>query len=240
MSTHRRFPLLDLSTHGDSLIFGSVLMASLLGSGHCAAMCGGLVIATANTRSTWVQYHLGRLVGYLGLGAFAGWAGSFLFQAQVLSGSWREALSWVSVALLCVGFLLAAIQAWRRKSLHIPWVPQAVTAWLYARGQRFAGVCGILTALLPCGWLHSFVLASLVSQSAWRGAGMLFVFWIGTLPILGLTPWVFETGLGRYFRNSPRLSAVLFLVAAGVSVGMKMNPLIAAHAPDEQAARSCH
>ena len=56
---------------------GSVLLASLLGSPHCAGMCGGFVCfysgqdGRGQTRAH-AAYNLGRLVSYLVLGLLAG------------------------------------------------------------------------------------------------------------------------------------------------------------------------
>ncbi len=60
----------------------SVLGASLLGSPHCAAMCGGFVCFFSGQQDakpsqlTHATYHLGRLISYALLGVAAGVAGA--------------------------------------------------------------------------------------------------------------------------------------------------------------------
>ena len=43
---------------------------------------------------------------------------------------------------------------------------------------------GLFTALLPCGWLYSFLLIAAVSSSPWQGSVIMFTFWLGTVPAL--------------------------------------------------------
>lgn len=43
---------------------------------------------------------------------------------------------------------------------------------------------GVLSGLLPCGWLYAFVLLAASLGDPIRGAATLAAFWIGTLPIM--------------------------------------------------------
>ena len=61
----------------------AILLASLFGSGHCVAMCGGIVLAAAQTGAQAVAYHGGRLLAYMGLGALAGYLGGAMFNAAL-------------------------------------------------------------------------------------------------------------------------------------------------------------
>ena len=67
----------------------AILVASLLGSVHCAGMCGGFVCFYAagarTTLATHVAYNLGRLVSYLLLGVMAGLVGMSVDRAGALS-----------------------------------------------------------------------------------------------------------------------------------------------------------
>ena len=61
----------------------AVVTASLLGSGHCAGMCGPLALMASIGPATSAQlarrmsfYHVGRLIGYMSLGAAVGGVGA--------------------------------------------------------------------------------------------------------------------------------------------------------------------
>ncbi len=43
---------------------------------------------------------------------------------------------------------------------------------------------GLLTALLPCGWLYVFAVVAMGTGSAFRGALVMAAFWLGTIPLL--------------------------------------------------------
>lgn len=59
----------------------SILIASLLGSPHCAGMCGGFAAWSGSGGLRWsgvAAYNLGRLITYITLGIIAGLLGKSL------------------------------------------------------------------------------------------------------------------------------------------------------------------
>jgi len=74
---------------------------------------------------------------------------------------------------------------------------------------------GILTGLLPCGWLYLFIATAAVSASATNGMVVMSLFWLGTLPYLVLSPVLLHKGLQK---ASPqlRLWIGLFLIVLGL------------------------
>ncbi len=96
-------------------VAGAVLLASLLGSPHCAGMCGGFVCFYAGQGGrgqalAHVAYNLGRLASYLLLGALAGLLGQTLDQAGAGAGLHRTAAV-ASGAVMVVYCRLSS--AWR-------------------------------------------------------------------------------------------------------------------------------
>jgi uncharacterized protein len=198
----------------------AVLVASLAGSGHCVSMCGGLVVATAKGPATWVSYHLGRLLGYLSLGALAGLIGS-----EVLGAS--PETKWLSLAtalILGLGFVLAGIRIWQGRVPHFSVVPKSLLMRAYRGTRGNALATGLLTAFLPCGWLHAFVLGSVATRSPALGAGFLFMFWLGTLPALAATPWLVKRIFQPMSSRAPRVAGIVLILAGIISVGAKVLP----------------
>lgn len=73
---------------------------------------------------------------------------------------------------------------------------------------------GLLTALLPCGWLYLFALLAAGTGSIATGALVMIAFWIGSVPLLvGLVAGTRMLG-GRVGRMVPLATSIL-LVAAG-------------------------
>ncbi|MEO0529050.1 MAG: sulfite exporter TauE/SafE family protein [Planctomycetota bacterium] len=180
----------------------AVLSASLLGSIHCAGMCGpfcGIAVSGGRSRGSaaalHVAYHCGRLLTYSLVGAIAGAAGAMLDLASALAGLQPIALGLAGAMMVLFGLAELARQrrstGWLARFGH--WrLPPAWTR-VVQRGQRFAArqselpralTIGLLTTLLPCGWLYAFVVTAAGSGGPWQGAAVMAAFWLGTLPVL--------------------------------------------------------
>ncbi len=210
-----------MSVLSSDLIPIAVLGASLLGSGHCVGMCGGLVLAVGRGPAKVGAYHAGRLLGYLALGALAGALGSVVLRSDRLG--W---ISWTASLLLAAAFIQMGVNLWRGRGNHLFALPPSWIRKFHqaSRGNAFA--VGTLSALLPCGWLHGFVLASIATQSVFKGAGVLLFFWLGTVPALSAAPWLVSRVLGPIARRTPRMAAALLIAAGFASLGVRAAPLM--------------
>lgn len=211
----------------------AVFSASVLGSLHCAGMCGafvafavGLDDRTDARRKVLLQasYNTGRLATYLVLGLVAGSIGSVFDAAGQLAGVSRAAVLIAGSCMMIFG--IAAIL--RLNGVALPRAPvPAVMRTAAERAVRFAVqrppvvralVTGLSTTLLPCGWLYAFVITAAGTGSALAGALVMLVFWLGTLPALVAIGTGVQTivarlpGLGR---RLPVITATL-VVAVGL------------------------
>jgi len=209
----------------------AVLTASLLGSLHCAGMCGCFAaLATGaparGTLAPLAAYHAGRLVTYILAGAAAGLAGRVLDLGGAHLGVTRVS-ALVAIALLA-GMAVVAIARAAGRSVRAIRVPRGVRSLLaralavcasWRRVPR-AGVVGLASALLPCGWLYAFLVTAAGTGSAPAGAATLAVFWIGTLPVLSAA----GLGAGLFARlgRAGRAVGIAALLVLGVaSVGLR-------------------
>jgi hypothetical protein len=193
----------------------TVLRASVLGSLHCAGMCGPLAAfaalpgssggapgaqfraAPASGRSAapgrfrlLIAYNGGRLLGYALLGAVAGSLGAALDLGGSLVGVQRAAM--VAAGTFMVG--LGAAAALRILGVRLPalspsatlgrWIGKGHAAAMGLPALLRALAIGLLTALLPCGWLYAFAVAAAGTGNPVHGALTLAAFWLGTLPVL--------------------------------------------------------
>lgn len=214
-------------------LYGAIMLASLTGSLHCAGMCGAFVafavgaggnLERDSRAKLHVSYNVGRLLTYAVLGVFAGLVGASLDLAGDLVGVQRFA------ALLAGGSMVAfgVIAILRINGVRLPKAPVpkpmrvgVEKGFRAVRGKPpvvRAFVTGLLTTLLPCGWLYAFVIvAAGTGDPVWGGLAMMS-FWVGTLPVLvgvgvGVTGVVDRlTGFGH---RVPLLAACLV-----VGVGM--------------------
>ncbi len=198
----------------------AVLLASLAGSPHCAGMCGVFVAMACGTHRDagrrahlrgQLAYHGGRLVGYGALGVLAGTLGGAIDMGARAAGLQHAAAILAATTMLLVG------GAWllRETGMRLPHVPtprfvKSTFRSGIAQADRFgptgrALAIGLLTVLLPCGWLWAFaIIAAGTASPAW-GAAVMATFWIGTVPILA----ALGLGVGTLrSRLGPRLRAV--------------------------------
>ncbi|HEY5934072.1 MAG TPA: sulfite exporter TauE/SafE family protein [Kofleriaceae bacterium] len=167
----------------------AILLASFAGSIHCVAMCGPLVGLHGGARTIRLAlvHALGRLTTYALLGALAGMVGRAIDLAGDLGAVQRTA-SLVAGAIVVGwgGYQLAVALGWRRGA-RAP-ATGAFTAGLVRIRTRRAvtrtWLVGVLTGLLPCGWLWAFVVAAAGTGSALHGVLVMAVFWLGTVPAM--------------------------------------------------------
>jgi sulfite exporter TauE/SafE len=229
----------------------AVLGASLLGSVHCAAMCGGFVCmysglsarrhdATAGARRSvapHVAYNGGRLVSYLVLGAVAGALGSRVDQLGGLAHIGRLAAIVAGVLMAVWGSsrLLAALGV-RVPQPAVPRVLQTTlgSALLRLRGRSAivrGAATGLLTTLLPCGWLYVFVATAAGSGRVRDAMLVMLFFWLGTLPMMTAVGFGAQRLFGTFQRRLPLVSAGAAVVLGLLSVAGKIavRPLDHAH-----------
>ncbi len=204
---------------------GTVFVASLAGSLHCAGMCGGLVaFAAAGGRGAPVHlaYHGGRLLSYAALGLASGAFGA----AVDLGGSAVGVKQGAAVLAggLMVAFGVVVLLRWRGVRVPHPPAPAFVRdgfGRLMKRTQAQppvmrAATIGLLTAFLPCGWLYAFVVTAAGTASPWLGALAMTAFWAGTVPVLAALGVGVQKLAGPLRRHLP-VATALALVVVGLA-----------------------
>lgn len=221
------------------MLAAGILLASLLGSVHCAAMCGAFVCAyvapTPFTNRNHVEhaaYHGGRLISYGLLGAIAGKIGAGVDQMGALAGVSRAAA--IAAGLLMVlwaGHSIAVSLGARALTLSPPWMTRVLGTVLIQFGRSSpttrAGALGLLTTLLPCGWLYAFVVTAAGTGAALTGAATMMLFWLGTMPALLAVGFGAQRLFGPWRKRLPIASAVVVLALGLLSIAGKMQPRVA-------------
>lgn len=231
-------------------ILGGVLVASLAGSLHCAGMCGGFVAFWAGDAggrdrvAAHLTYSLGRLLTYLGFGAAAGALGAALDLAGELAGISRVAA--LTAGVLMVAWGLAALGSalgWRVPGPRLPRRLAQLARRAHAAAAKRpplvrAFSVGLLTTLLPCGWLHLFTVTAAGTADPLAGMAVMGAFWLGTLPLLTALGAGVQALAAPLRRHVPVVSAVLIL-AIGLLTLAGRTPLMAAESAGGAAA-CCH
>lgn len=181
----------------------TALVAGLITSVHCVAMCGPLSCAftpskpgDAEPAVVLTSYHLAKLFSYAIVGTLAGAFGSVVI--RTVEGSWLNLLPWI----LVVFFLIVAFRLDRflPKPKWLGGYYRKVTARFGKLSKPMAaGLIGFASPLLPCGPLYMIFGLALFSGSALKGAEFAIGFGLGTMPLL----WLAQT---QFMRMNKRVT----------------------------------
>lgn len=224
-------------------LIGTVFVASLLGSMHCVGMCGAFVAFACNPTDAAgprlapiVAYNLGRLATYTLLGLVAGLIGHAVDLGASAFGL-QQAAAIVAASML-VAFGLGAFL--RTRGVRLPRAPiPGFLRSIVIAGQkaamamtptRRALTVGLLTTLLPCGWLYAFAIAAAGTGSPWLGALTMAVFWAGTLPALIALGASVQRFAGPLASRMPVLTSLAIVVVGLLTIGTRLPLLLGGEA----------
>lgn len=218
------------------IIISAIVTASLLGSMHCVGMCGPLAIwaSGAGDRISGKQmalattlYHFGRLQTYALAGLLAGAAGHLLDIGGQTLGVQLLAARIVGGLMIVFGFLrlsqLLRARGMSNKTIALTAPRPSLITGLLLKLRPYVfrlpvatrGLAtGLLTALLPCGWLYLFALVAAGTGSPVMGSIVMIAFWVGTVPALvGLVSGT--QVLAQRFRQVIPVGAAVLLIVGG-------------------------
>ena len=186
--------LVQIPALAENASLGLVFLVGLLTSTHCIGMCGGILLAqttdahgvTGRSKRGLIAsaaYNGGRVVSYTAVGAVCGALGAVITYTPNI----KSMVFTVAGALvLLIGLRMAGILPGLRPAETE--LPGACSLNARTR-RRFAGqplIIGLLTGVMPCGALSAMWLYAMSSGSAVRGALVMLVFSLGTVPLLFL------------------------------------------------------
>jgi sulfite exporter TauE/SafE len=203
----------------------ALFIVGLLGGGHCAGMCGGIVGALSlqtpqggTAVLVHLAYNLGRIGSYVLAGLLAGLLGQAAGNLMPLQhGLYLFAsLMLVAMGLYLLGLtqFLAPLERggqtlWQR-------IQPLTKRFLPVRGIAQALPLGLLWGWLPCGLVYSALTTALAAGSAGKGALLMLAFGLGTLPNLLLAGLL----LARFRRfaqaRATRVVSGLLVLAYGI------------------------
>jgi sulfite exporter TauE/SafE len=215
----------------------AILIASLIGSPHCAGMCGGFVSfysAQKNSLIDHIQYNCGRLAAYISLGIVASYLGATINKLGGILGLQSFAGLLIGCLLIYWGISkLFSFNAWGK-------LPQLILRILNKlhiisiKNNRIPLIIGLFSAFLPCAWLYAYVALAAASDSTSQAIVTMFVFWLGTVPMmfgLGSLSGIFYS---RFSRILPKISAIFIIIAGVYSIYSHFNSKHSNHCHQHQ------
>lgn len=224
------FLLKYLPKLGNNTSYGLLFIFGILTSFHCIGMCGGIAISQS-VRKTELQtegagsgrnsfllpslfYNLGRVISYTIVGGIVGGLGHVIS----FSGVWKAAVPIIGGLFMIIMAinLLEVFPMLRRFNIRMPYF---VAKRIYKKNNYSPIIVGLLTGLMPCGPLQIVQLYALGTGSIIIGAASMFIFSMGTVPVL-FTFGAINTILNKKFSKVIlKASAVLVFVLGIVMIG---------------------
>ena len=196
-------------------------LLGLFGSLHCAGMCGPIALALPVKQSSWgtrlgssLLYNSGRIITYSSLGLLLGFLGMGLYMWGVQR--------WVSVGMGILMIAWVGLQLFQSRSLRIPGSGTLMSGYKKVFGGLFSKrtyfsvfIIGLFNGLLPCGLVYIALAGAVVSKGAFTGALYMFLFGLGTMPVL-LTVTLAGNIIGLSFRNQVKKIIPYLILLIGI------------------------
>jgi len=169
----------------------SAFLIGLLGSFHCIGMCGPIALALpiqSNNKFTFVTgrilYNLGRAITYAAIGIVFGLVGQSLSLAGL-----QQSVSIVAGIFILLMVLLPSKFSQKMYLLKPAYsftnlLKRKFGVLLKKKSIAAVFSIGLLNGFLPCGLVYVAVAGAVATGGYLEGAAYMFVFGIGTLPIM--------------------------------------------------------
>ena len=176
---------------GGSMGYSTAFVIGIIASlSTCMAVVGGLVLSVSanfakegEKTKPQLLFHAGRLISFFVLGGIVGALGA-AFQLGV-TGTFILGLV-VGLVMLVLGLNLLDIFSWAKKMQ--PTLPKKLSRHVLdvkkINHTLTPILLGIVTFFLPCGFTQSMQIYALSTGNFWTGALTMFLFALGTLPML--------------------------------------------------------
>ncbi len=223
--------------------YSTAFVLGIVGSLHCAGMCGPLALALPNAQASTagfvlsrVAYSGGRVVTYSLLGFVFGVFGKTL----LLAGVQRWASITLGVVLMGGLFFSRKLALWRPITFFVGRLKSQMTGLLRQRSFASLALLGLFNGLLPCGLVYVACAGATATGNIVSGAAYMAAFGAGTVPMMlvislsgRMIPFSLRLKLAKVIPVSIFLLATL-LILRGMSLGI---PYVS---PDLSAGVCCH
>jgi sulfite exporter TauE/SafE/plastocyanin domain-containing protein/copper chaperone CopZ len=175
----------DMESQLNNASYAVLFVVGVITSIHCVGMCGGIMLSQSIGKESKnkfdaikpaLLYNAGRVVAYTVLGGVIGAIGS-VFALSLTAKAGLQLFA--GVFMIMMGFNMAGFMAFRKFQIKLP--NMACKAMSKPRAPFFVG---LLNGLMPCGPLQTMQIFALGTGSALAGALSMFMFSIGTVPLM--------------------------------------------------------
>jgi hypothetical protein len=200
----------------------SALILGLMGSFHCAGMCGPIAIALPLHGNTVTQkifggtlYNIGRTITYGVMGALFGLLG----QGISMIG-FQQKISVIMGAVMIISVLFPALFK-NQYQLDKSWfslvgkLKKSIGQMFSVRSFSSLFFIGLLNGLLPCGLVYIAIAGAIGTGDIAQGTFYMILFGLGTIPMM-LTISLVGNMMGLALRNRINKLIPVLVVVVGL------------------------
>lgn len=201
-----------IPTIDNNITFGMLFLTGMFTSIHCISMCGSInLVATVNKEKNikrGILYNLGRLISYTLIGGIVGGIGSVITFNENISG----------IIIIISSLFMFILSLNMLGFVHIKKIK------LFKSRKKFVNplVIGIMNGFMPCGPMQAMQIYALSTGSFILGAKSMFIFCLGTIPLMFLSSVIFNLFNGRKKIILNKIATVLIFI---LSIGMLFRGL---------------
>ncbi len=193
-----------IPTINNNITYGMLVLTGLLTSIHCISMCGAInLVAVLDKKQNKsikkpLLYNVGRIISYTIVGFVVGLIGSaFNINAKI------EGIIIIAAAII---MFIMALSLLGVLNVKFPYFKKRKIK------TNNAFIIGLLNGFMPCGPLQAMQVYALSTGSALKGALSMFLFGVGTIPLMLSFGFVLNIvkGKGKVIIN--KIASVLILV----------------------------
>ena len=180
----------DMSAKLNNASYVVLFVVGMLTSIHCVGMCGGIMLTQSLSKNSIVNekqnklktlmpsilYNAGRVTSYTIIGGIIGALGSVLS----LSLNVKAGLQiFAGLFMVIMGLNMTGFALFRKLNIKLPW-----SSCKIKNKPKSPFLVGMLNGLMPCGPLQTMQIYALGTGSAISGAISMFLFSLGTVPLM--------------------------------------------------------
>lgn len=218
------------------MTFWSALILGLIGSAHCAGMCGGIQMALQSQPSFvllsraellrhLVLLNIGRVMMYLTLGLFLSFLGLAILSQIDTPMIIRAVRVFTGAVILLVGvhFILRQSRPFRSLERFGMRIWNIASRGIKTRNEVAISplrtvINGMIWGLIPCGLVYAVLLTTVFTNDLMDAGLITLGFGLGTMPSLVLSGMLFKRLQDFVKHRAVQTLAGVFFICGGVLI----------------------
>lgn len=213
----QKMGIVNVASSDGKITFPFIFFIGVVASlSTCMAVVGGLVLSLSSNYAKGQQtkpiflFHLSRIIGFFILGGLIGLLGSAFILTPMVSFLLNVVL-FIVMSIMAIN-LLDIFPFLKKFQIKMPkYFGRSILRMSENNNALTPVFLGAITFLLPCGFTQSMQVYSLTTGSFLNGALTMFIFALGTFPVLALIS-IASTQLSKSLQSGLFFKTAAFVI----------------------------